>query len=112
MASVRDDNAFKIQNPTNPGQTINSDSILSYRIDQNTGALSLASESPAGGGTPRQFSLNRTGDRLAVVQQKNGWVSIFNRNPETAEIGDLLAFKEGFGEMGPVCILWDSEREQ
>jgi 6-phosphogluconolactonase (cycloisomerase 2 family) len=111
IVSVRDDKAFKINSPIKHDQTIDSDSILSYRIDQNNGTLSLACETPAGGSSPRQFSLNRIGDRIAIVQQKNGWVSIFDRNPGTAEIGELLAFKDGFGEMGPVCVLWDIESE-
>ena len=90
---------------------ISSDSILSYRIDPKTGALESANSAPSGGSIPRQFSLNNTGDKIAIVSQRNGWVSIFERNIVTGEIGKLIGFRGGFGgpnDMGPVCILWDS----
>lgn len=106
---MRDDNAFNIPSPLNAENTIQADSILSYHIDQETGKLSLAHEVHAGGSVPRQFSLNGSGDLVAIISQKNGWVSIFARDVETGEIGSLLGFKDGFGEMGPNCIQWDVE---
>ena len=65
-----------------------------------------------GGSIPRQFSLNATGDKIAIVSQRNGWVSIFERDVVSGRIGKMLAVRDGFGgdnDMGPVCILWDKE---
>ncbi|OQV11258.1 hypothetical protein CLAIMM_15119 [Cladophialophora immunda] len=106
IVSVRDDRAFTIESPFEPSTSMSADTILTYRIDPESVALTLAHEFAAGGGFPRQFSLNEVGDRIAVVQQKQGWLSIFERDVETGQIGRLLAIKDGFGEMGPNCVLW------
>lgn len=68
---------------------------------------------PSGGSIPRQFSLNKEGDKIAVVSQRNGWVSVYERNVATGKIGKLIGIRDGFGgpnDMGPVCILWDSHK--
>jgi 6-phosphogluconolactonase (cycloisomerase 2 family) len=108
MVSMRDDRAFTIESPYRPGICMSADSILTYRIDPDTFELTLVHEFAAGGSFPRQFSLNEAGDRIAVVQQKEGWLSIFERDVETGKIGRLVGIKNGFGDMGPVCVQWDS----
>ena len=78
-----------------------------------TGALTLVENAATGGSIPRQFSLNANGDKVAIVSQRNGWVSVFERNVATGKIGKLLGFKDGLGEpndMGPVCVLWDAPK--
>lgn len=111
VLSVRKDRAFEIKSPLDPDATITADSILSYRIDQKTGALSFAHESHSGGQIPRQFCLNRAGDRIAIGQQTNGWLSIYERDLQTGEIGKLLAIKDGLGENGPACVKWFSPEQ-
>jgi 6-phosphogluconolactonase (cycloisomerase 2 family) len=69
--------------------------------------LELVEAVPAGGSSPRQFSLNAAGDRVAVAVQTNGWVAIFERDVESGKIGKLLAVKGGLGENGVVCVQWD-----
>jgi 6-phosphogluconolactonase (cycloisomerase 2 family) len=103
---VRKDRAFQIKSPLEPDVTIPADSILSFHIDQDTGALALAHESHAGGEIPRHFSFNHTGDRIAITQQLNGWVSIYERDVQTGQIGNLVAIKDGFGQDGPSCVKW------
>ncbi len=111
IASVRGDASYNIASPIDGKTTIKADSLVSYRIDQATGALTLADVACAGGSFPRQFALNHTGNKIAVVGQKNGWISVFARDVLTGKLGELLAVKDGFGEMGsdqgPVCIVWD-----
>ncbi|OQV02107.1 hypothetical protein CLAIMM_07357 [Cladophialophora immunda] len=106
ICSVRKDRAFEIKSPFDPEHTVVADSILSYHIDQDSGALTLANEAHAGGYIPRHFSLNKEGDRIAITQQANGWVSIYDRNVETGQLGKLLAIQDGFGEQGPICVKW------
>lgn len=106
IVSVRKDKAFQIQSPLDPNTTITADSILSFQIDQTTGVLVLAHESHAGGEVPRHFSLNHAGDRIAITQQNNGWVSIYERDVPSGKIGALLAIKDGFGHDGPSCVKW------
>ncbi|KAH8890614.1 putative isomerase YbhE [Thozetella sp. PMI_491] len=111
LVSSRGDASHQIPSPVDRGSMIQSDSIFSYRIDPNSGKLNLAESAPSGGSTPRHFSLNSTGNKIAIVSQRNGWVSIFDRDIETGSIGKMVGFRQGFGgpdDMGPVCILWDS----
>ncbi len=92
---------------------IPSDSIFTYRIDPDTGALNLVESAAAVGSVPRHFSLNAQGDMIAIVSQRNGWVSIFERDITTGKIGKMLATQGGFGalnDLGPVCVLWDTLR--
>jgi 6-phosphogluconolactonase (cycloisomerase 2 family) len=107
IASLRNDSSFNIPSPVNSSTTIPSDSLLTYAIDRNSGRLELVQAVPAGGSSPRQFSLNAAGDRVAVAVQTNGWVAIFERDVESGKIGKLLAVKGGLGENGVVCVQWD-----
>ena len=113
VVSLRGDSNHLIPSPVHPGTTISSDSILSYSINPTSGVLTFANSVPSGGNIPRQFSLNNTGDKIAIVSQRDGWVSIFERDIVTGKIGKLIGTKGGFGgpnDMGPVCILWDSTK--
>ena len=92
--------------------TITSDSLLTYAIDRECGALRYVGAVPAGGGSPRQVSLNAAGNRVAVAVQSNGWVTIYDRNVETGNIGDLLAVQGGLGENRVVCVQWDESNSE
>ncbi|KAL9580480.1 MAG: hypothetical protein Q9203_006281, partial [Teloschistes exilis] len=54
--------------------------------------------SPAGGSFPRQFSLNKIGDLVAVGLQNSGRVVVYSRDVASGKIGDeAVADYEGLG---------------
>lgn len=53
-------------------------SVVSYRIDTNTGALTFIEQESSCGATPRQFTLSQDGKLLLV---DNGRTGTTNRNP-------------------------------
>ncbi|KAF2168653.1 hypothetical protein M409DRAFT_21396 [Zasmidium cellare ATCC 36951] len=100
---------------TSPEETV-CDSLVSYAIDPDTGILTIADSASSGGNIPRHFALNKAGDLVAVVAQRNGWISVLNRDPGTGKIGGVVAVKDGFGGdftgfhgslRGPVNVVWD-----
>ncbi|KAI4234858.1 MAG: hypothetical protein LQ352_008149, partial [Teloschistes flavicans] len=59
--------------------------------------------SPAGGSFPRQFSLNRAGDRVAVGLQNSGRVVVYGRDVESGEVGrEAVADYEALGAVTSV----------
>ena len=60
---------------------------------------------PSGGYLPRQFSINRRGDKVAVGHQVNGTVVIWNRDVKTGNIGDKVAEVKVRGPV--VFVAWD-----
>lgn len=70
----------------------------------------LVDEAPAGGATPRQFSLNAKGDLLAVAVQDDGWVAVLERDLVSGKIGEVVGGVGGLGsgsKTGVVCVIWD-----
>ncbi|KAF3052621.1 hypothetical protein E8E11_010697 [Didymella keratinophila] len=67
-----------------------SDSLSTFMINEN-GTLSLVQIAPSGGHLPRQFSLNKKGDKVAVGHQVNGTVVILDRDIGSGKIGEKLA---------------------
>lgn len=67
-----------------------SDSFSTFRINDD-GTLELVQIAPSGGYLPRQFSLNKKGDKVAVGHQVDGTVVIWDRNVESGLIKDKLA---------------------
>ncbi len=67
--------------------------------------------SPAGGLFPRQFSVNRKGDLVAVGLQNSGRVVVYGRCTESGKVGDrVLADIEGLGAV--TSVVWDEGGEQ
>lgn len=60
---------------------------------------------PSGGYLPRQFSLNKAGDKVAVGHQGNSTVVIWERNIESGQIGRKLAEMKVAGPV--VFVGWD-----
>lgn len=60
---------------------------------------------PSGGYLPRQFSLNKKGDKVAVGHQANGTVVIWGRDIESGKIGKRLAETKVSGPV--VYVGWD-----
>lgn len=85
-------------------QKESSDSLSSFRIN-NDATLSLVQIAPCGGYLPRQFSLNKKGDKVAVGLQRNATVVIWERDVRSGRLGKML------GEVqlaGPVVFVgWD-----
>ena len=110
LASLRNDSSFTIPSPVTPNITIESDSLLTFSIDDLSGALTLTDAVPAGGSFPRQFSMNAAGNQIAVAVQTNGWVAILKRDVGTGRVGGFVAVLEGLGLNGVVCVLWDERK--
>lgn len=67
--------------------------------------MELVQIAPSGGHLPRQFSLNRKGDRVAVGHQVNGTVVVWKRDVESGKIGEKLAETKVSGPV--VFVAWD-----
>ncbi|KAF3003695.1 hypothetical protein E8E13_008857 [Curvularia kusanoi] len=70
-----------------------SDSISTFRINHDA-SLNLIQVAPSGGYLPRQFSLNKTGDKVAVGHQGSSTVVVWERDLESGIIGRKLAERE------------------
>jgi 6-phosphogluconolactonase (cycloisomerase 2 family) len=53
---------------------------------QKNGSLKLVQLAPSGGWSPRQFSINRAGDLLAIGHQNNNTVVIWKRDVASGKI--------------------------
>lgn len=71
-------------------QQADSDSLSTFKI-LDDGKLSLAQIAPSGGYLPRQFSLNKKGDKVAVGHQVNSTVVIWDRDVRSGKIGGKVA---------------------
>jgi 6-phosphogluconolactonase (cycloisomerase 2 family) len=89
-----------------PGQgNASSDPLITFLINPDSGELTYQSTSPAGGLTPRHFSLNKAGDRVAVGLQGSGRVAVFKRDVVTGIVGDEpVAWVEGLGEVSAIVF--------
>lgn len=104
--SNRNATAFTIANPDPKNATrIPSDTMATFRISPADGTVTFGELSPAGGSYPRQFSINKEGNLVAVGLQESGRVVIYHRCKETGELGRrVLADFEG---LGPVTsVVW------
>lgn len=86
-----------------------SDTLTTWTINED-GTLTFLQSAPSGGWLPRQFSLNKAGDLLAVGHQTNNTVVIWKRDLETG----LIITEEDGGQVGKVVLsgpvistIWD-----
>lgn len=70
-----------------PPPEMSSDSLINYAINTDTGALEYVERFEAGGVGPRQFSINKAGDLLAVGLQKSSLVAFITRDVESGNFG-------------------------
>ncbi|RKF78272.1 putative 6-phosphogluconolactonase [Golovinomyces cichoracearum] len=104
--SARNATLLSIPNPSALNATaILSDTLQSWKIDQNTGSLTFQQLAPAGGRGPRHFSLNRDGTKAAVALNGDGRVVIYERNVESGDFGKMIASANVEGELS--CVIWD-----
>ncbi|UPX18820.1 uncharacterized protein EKO05_0009109 [Ascochyta rabiei] len=81
-----------------------SDSLATFSI-QDDGSLRLVQIAPSGGHLPRQFSINKRGDKVAVGHQGNSTVVVLERDISSGEIGGKVA---DVNLRGPVVFVgWD-----
>ncbi|KAJ0159348.1 putative 6-phosphogluconolactonase, partial [Colletotrichum tanaceti] len=76
-----------------------SDTMSTFAIKEN-GALELVQLAPSGGWSPRQFSINKAGDLLAIGHQNNRTVVIWKRDLVS---GKIITEAEG-GKVGQVTL--------
>jgi 6-phosphogluconolactonase (cycloisomerase 2 family) len=105
IVSSRGENSFTIPNfdPTNSTEII-SDAIITFSVDHSSGNLSLAQSYPSGGRVPRQFSLNKAGDLVAVVSQSDGRVAVIERDVESGLLQGFVATANVEGEVTAVIF--------
>ncbi|RYP71137.1 hypothetical protein DL769_004748 [Monosporascus sp. CRB-8-3] len=110
LISSRLENSLTIPNFDKTNSTrLPSDPIVSLKIDQRSGELSLVQEAPAGGRIPRGFSLNKAGTLVASALQGDNRVVVIERNVNTGKLGKIVAWAtvgEGEGN-GPSYVLFN-----
>lgn len=67
---------------------------------QTDGSLKLVQLAPSGGWSPRQFSINKAGDLLAIGHQNNNTVVVWKRDITS---GKIVLEAEG-GKIGQVTL--------
>lgn len=70
------------------------DSLATYRIDPETGCLTLIAYQPSGGGWPRNFNFDSSGRWMIVGNQNSDNLLVFRVDPESgllAQVGPTLA---------------------
>lgn len=70
---------------------IDSDPLITFSIQKDTGKLEHLQDQPLGGVNPRHFSFNTNGTLVAAVAQNNNLVSIIERDPINGLLGAILA---------------------
>lgn len=103
IVSNRNDKSFTAANGTAA-----SDSLASFAINVDAG-LVFKGLSPAGGSSPRQFSINKAGDMVAVSLTNSARMVILSRNVATGAIGGIVASLPigALPDAGPTCVVWD-----
>ncbi len=106
LTSSRNATFFNLTNFDKTNSTkIPSDTLQSWAIDHATGELSLKQITPAGGSFPRQFSVNKAGDLVAVGLQMDGRVVVIERNVVDGTLGDFVANVDVAGQV--TSVIWD-----
>ncbi|KAH7396152.1 Lactonase, 7-bladed beta-propeller-domain-containing protein [Pyrenochaeta sp. MPI-SDFR-AT-0127] len=76
-----------------------SDTLSVFSINSN-GTLNLVQHAPSGGYSPRQFSINKAGDKIAVGHQTNRTVVIWKRDIKS---GKIISEADG-GKLGVATL--------
>jgi 6-phosphogluconolactonase (cycloisomerase 2 family) len=103
VVSNRNDKSFAAANGTEA-----SDSLASFAINANA-SLTFKGLAPAGGSSPRHFSINKAGDMVAVSLSNSAHMVILSRNVATGAVGGVVASLPigALPDAGPTCIVWD-----
>ncbi|KAI1498670.1 YkgB protein [Biscogniauxia marginata] len=92
----------------NDSAEIPSDPLITFSVDRKTGGLTKVQEFPAGGQGPRQFSINASGDLVAVGLQADSRVVIIERDVETGLFKGFVAHADVAGEVTAAIFYEDS----
>ena len=79
------------------------DSLVAYTIDPDTGSLKFLQRLSCGGKTPRQFTLDSTGQWLVCGNQDSASVAVFRRDPAN---GRLSGPTQTIAIDSPMCTLF------
>lgn len=85
------------------------DTLSVFAINAN-GTLKPVQQAPSGGYSPRQFMINKAGDKIAVGHQNNNTVVVWKRDIKTGKIvSEVDGGKLGVATLtGPVVFTqWD-----
>ncbi|KAK6075642.1 extracellular aldonolactonase [Seiridium cupressi] len=105
IVSSRGENSHTIPNfDTNDTTEIVSDVIISFSIDHSSGELSYLQSFPSGGRVPRQFSINKAGDLVAVGLQSDSRVVVIERDVNTGLLKHFVASAAVAGEVTAVIF--------
>jgi len=101
--SNRDDNGTNPQPRRRIGTAfLESDDLVVFRIDQNTGLLTTVGHQYSGGKNPRNFNIDPSGQFLICAHQDSDNVTVFRINPATGMITPTGQDLRGIAE--PLCI--------
>lgn len=77
------------------------DSIVVFRIDENTGRLAHVEHVPTGGKTPRNFCIDPTGNFLLAANQRSNTIVTFRIDPSSGRLRPTDRITE---VPSPVCL--------
>ena len=80
-----------------------SNTIGIFSIDQKTGKINLLAHQSTMGSSPRNFSLDPTGNFLLVANQQSDNIVVFKRDSKT---GLLIYTGHQINVANPVCLKW------
>ncbi|KAI1042862.1 hypothetical protein LB505_001087 [Fusarium chuoi] len=104
IVSSRNESTLQAPDFDTSNGTIASDPLVSFKIDSETGHLTLQQDIPCGGRFPRHFSINKAGTLVAVALQSDSRVVIIERDAKTGILGDFIAHAELEGEVTAVVF--------
>ncbi len=79
------------------------DSIVVYRRDVKTGALTFLQHAPCGGKVPRHFKIDPTGKWLLCAHQDSNTISMLALDPETGLLGEPV---NTVSSPSPICLVF------
>ena len=82
------------------------DTITAFRVNQDTGELSVIEREHVRGATPRNFNLDPSGKWLIAAGQQSHNLAVFEVNQET---GELIYNVSNVLSPAPICVLFQHE---
>ena len=82
------------------------DTITAFRVNQDTGELTVIGREPVRGATPRNFNLDPSGRWLIAAGQQSHTLAVFEVDQET---GVLTYNQSNVYSPAPICVLFTHE---
>jgi 6-phosphogluconolactonase (cycloisomerase 2 family) len=102
LVSNRNDSSIAVKAAN--GSIEYTDSLATFQPNSD-GSLNLVQLWSAGGSFPRQFSINKAGDKVAVALQLSSKVVVFDRDVQSGNLGNISALAQISGQ--PTSVVWD-----